>query len=473
MDATTPGLWLLPTRGRVTTSLPRTLAAMIGMGVSTPGAILVNDHEYALQHEAYDSLTLPPGWTIETCTGDDFPAKQAWALAELITPDMEWIGWIGDDATPETQGWDEKLISQLTGWNFVSSNDMLHAPDKMGTCTAFSADYIRALGYLDVPGSRHMYNDDMHETLGREIGIWLCDMRVVVRHHHASVGGVNDATTKKANEYFEADREAYQRWIENEKTPACNRVLELIESRGIEVIRPDFTGMKIMLACPAGDGRFDRVFMRSFVQTRDAVKFFGGNLILAELPYQSAVDVARNTLFGEFLRSDCTHCVWINSDQGWTVKDFIRLLVVKKDFVAAAGIKKSSIPSFAVNNSDAFGNAKNINNISDQGLIEVTHVGFAFACTTKHWAIRMSQMYADLAYDNLTRATDYGIFMPLILNRRYMAEDFAACQRWLDIGGKIYIAPEISLEHVGAKVFKGDWMTQIIVVSEAERARAA
>jgi hypothetical protein len=473
MDATTPGFWMLPTKGRVLTSLPRTLRAMAAMGVSTPGVVLVNDREYAACAHDYDALELPAGWTIMPCVGDAFPDKQAAALAELMTPDVEWVGWIGDDSTPETPQWDIRLISQLTGWNFVSSNDCLHAPDKMGSCTAFSADLIRAVGYLDLPGSRHMYCDDLWETIGREVGVWRADMSVVVRHHHASVGGVNDDTTKAANKSFEGDRAAFHRWMQHEKAPAIGRIFEMIEGRGVPIVKPDFTGMKIMLACPAGDGRFDRVFMRSFVQTRDAVKFFGGDIFLVELPYQSAIDVARNTLFGEFLRSDFTHCFWIDSDQGWTVKDFIRLLVVKKDFVAAAGIKKSAVPAFAVNISDERGNYKRIDNVSDEGLIEVTHVGFAFACVTRAWAVRMSQHYADLAYTNLTRATDYGIFMPFIFNQRYMAEDFAACQRWLDIGGKIYVAPEISLEHVGVRVFKGDWLNQMITVSEAEQRAAA
>jgi hypothetical protein len=203
------------------------------------------------------------------------------------------------------------------------------------------------------------------------------------------------------------------------------------------------------------------------------VRHYGGELILAELPFQSAIDVARNTLFGDFLRSDCTHCFWIDSDQGWKLRDFIRLLVVKKDFVAAAGVKKTFPPSFAVNVSDEFGNTVGINyGNMELGLIEVTHVGFAFACVSKEWAVRMSQAYADLAYENLTRTVDYGIFMPMIFNRRYQAEDFAACQRWLNIGGKIYVAPEISLEHVGVKTFTGAWIEELVAQGVRERDEA-
>lgn len=473
MDATAPGLWLCPTRGRVHTSLPRTLAAMKAMGISTPGIVIVNDADYAANSEAYDALDLPSGWTVCVGAADTFPDKERWALAEAVTPDMQWLGWIGDDCTPETPDFDARMIAQLTGWNFVTVDDRLRAPDKLGTCVAFSADLVRTVGYLSPPGIQHMFADDCWEALGRDLGIWHVDMGVTVRHVHASVTGVQDDTAKKAARSFVADQAVFADWNRGERHEAGERILRLMEEKGLKLTKPDFTGMKIMLAVPAADGRYEGTFMRSWVASRDAVKHFGGDIVLHELPYQSDICVARNTLFSDFLRSDCTHCVTIDSDQGWTVKDLIRLLVVKKDFVAAAGVKKCWPPAFAVNNSDAFGNAVNINHVSEEGLIEVTHVGFAFACVTKHWAIRMSQHFADLAYDNLTRTTDYGIFMPMLLNRRYLGEDFSACERWRSIGGKIYVAPEISLEHVGVKVFSGAWLDQLRLVSERERAEAA
>jgi hypothetical protein len=470
MDPSTPGLWLLSTRGRVKTSLPKTLESLIEMGIATPGVVLVNDRDYAENVEVYDALTLPERWTLEVVGGDTFPEKNAWALAELTTPDMQWYGWLSDDVVAETPNFDAKMLAHLNGYNFITVNDRLHAPQKMGACVIFSADLIRAVGYMDPSGFRHFFVDDIWETIGRDLGVWACDMTITVRHEHSSRTGRKDSTTLKVNDFFDDDHAAFQAWMKDERHPVTERVLAMMEERGVQMIRPDFTGMKIMLAAPCGDGRFDRVFMRSYVETRDAVKHYGGELILAELPFQSAVDVARNTLFSNFLRSDCTHCFWIDSDQGWKVRDFVRLLVVKKDFVAAAGVKKTSPPSFAVSVSDEHGNAVGINyGTMDLGLIEVTHVGFAFACVTREWATRMSQHYADLAYENLTRTTDYGVFMPMVWNKRYFAEDFAACQRWLNIGGKIHVAPEISLEHVGTRVFTGSWLEELVEQGMRER----
>ena len=473
MDASTPGFWMLSSRGRVHTSLPKTLASLIACGVSTPGFVLVNDKEYAEEHDAYDTLVLPAGWTIEVVSGETFPDKNRWAMSQFMTPETEWLGWLSDDVVAETPNFDTAMLAHLSGYNFVTVNDKLNAPQMMGACVIFSADLIRTVGYIDPEGFQHFFVDNVWQVLGTDLGIWQCDMTITVRHVHASKTGHKDATNRKADTFFEADHERFQSWMEHERGPVQQRVLALMEERGVQMIRPDFTGMKIMLAAPCGDGRFDRVFMRSFMESRDAVKQYGGQLILAELPFQSAIDVARNTLFGTFLRSDCTHCFWIDSDQGWKVRDFVRLLVVKKDFVAAAGVKKTTPPAFAVSVNDAFGNAVAINYSSaEQGLLEVTHVGFAFACVTKEWAVRMSQHYADLSYENLTRSKEYGVFMPMIWNKRYMAEDFACCQRWLNMGGKIYVAPEINLEHVGTTIFSGSWLENLVSVGLAEKESA-
>jgi hypothetical protein len=175
----------------------------------------------------------------------------------------------------------------------------------------------------------------------------------------------------------------------------------------------------------------------------------------------SDIALARSKLFGGFLRSDCTRAFFIDADQGWEVKDFIRLLHVKQDFVAVAGIRRTEPPTFACNNTDEHGRPLMIQHAAHDGLIEVSHVGFAFACVTREWAVRMSQGYVELAYVGAEGAEDFAIFNPMVVNRRYLSEDYAACQRWRQLGGRVYVAPEVSLEHVGKKVWRGAWLDSL------------
>jgi hypothetical protein len=82
----------------------------------------------------------------------------------------------------------------------------------------------------------------------------------------------------------------------------------------------------------------------------------------------------------------------------------------------------------------------------------------------------MSQHYADLAFRSPDGAREFGIFLPMVLNERYLGEDFACCQRWRHMGGEIFIAAECNLEHVGKHVWEGAWLTNLVESSQRQQA---
>lgn len=471
MDLSNEGICILPTLGRVHTRLPRFFDAARATHIKVPGVVVVEEEEYKREREAYNHLWLPDNWSVLVVEGGCTSASTNQAIALTGAMDMDWVMWVTDDSLPETDMWDQKVLAQLNGCNIISTDDGWQAPKRATGCVAWSGDMLRAVGYMWPPGCQHHYCDDLIEELGRETATWYVDMNVMLRHEHAEITGKKDDTARKADSFFGADTIVWQAWKKNEKGKALDRIFNLMKTYGADVVKPDLTGELIMLACPTGDGKYDRVFQRSYVATRDAVRQYGGELYLAEAPFLADIALARNKLFGAFLRSNATKCFFVDSDQGWQVKDFIRLLMVKRDFVGVAGVRKTAKPSFAVNNTDDWGNAIQIVHSAVDGLIEVSHVGFAFVCVSKAWAVRMSQHYADLAFVGPDGQEDYAIFNPMVFNRRYLSEDYAACQRWRDIGGKVMVAPEVSLEHVGSKTWEGDWLTAL--ANEADRQRAS
>src|SRR5580704_10396421 len=187
MDANAPGMWLLPTRGRVHTNLPRFLRAAIATGISTPGVLILHSDDYAENRDAYDALTLPENWSLMVTDIDGALASTEWARVELTKQHFgaAWWGWLADDAIPETEGWDTRLIAHLRGWDFVTCDDRMEAPARMGTCYLFSAALVDAVGWLCLPGAHHMFSDAAWEPLGRHTKCWTCDLDIVVRHNHA------------------------------------------------------------------------------------------------------------------------------------------------------------------------------------------------------------------------------------------------------------------------------------------------
>lgn len=39
---------------------------------------------------------------------------------------------------------------------------------------------------------------------------------------------------------------------------------------------------------------------------------------------------------------------------------------------------------------------------------------------------------------------------------RYLAEDYAFCRRWRDIGGKVFVDPLCKLGHLGQHMYRGN-----------------
>jgi hypothetical protein len=212
--------------------------------------------------------------------------------------------------------------------------------------------------------------------------------------------------------------------------------------------------MSIYLATPCGDGKYDRHYLRAFENTTNMIRQSGGRVDFGELPYIADIGLARAKLLGAFLRSPHTHMMMIDSDMGWNALDVIKMATLRRDFVAAAGPKKSYPIRFAFNVSN---DGKTDSPIIEEGgtqLMEVTEIGAAFAMISRACAERMVQGFPELAFFADTGQTEYDVFSPMIVNQWRKSEDFAFCHRWRSLGGHIYMLPSVRLKHSGGHTFE-------------------
>lgn len=467
MDKDSRGLWLCPTRGRVNTLLPQFLAAAKATGISTPGALLVNDRDYAQNQAAYDALDLPNGWFIHVCTADDCGTKTQEGLHELCDG-LDWIGIAQDDLIPKTHGWDLKLLESATGWNFVSCDDGHNAPKRMSGAFIWSGDLIRAVGYLFPEGMKHFFQDDIWEDLGRLMNVWVTRMDVLVYHANAAwTPGGSDKTTDLKNSGWEHDERLYNRWRNHERLDAANRIGQVLIDYGVSKPMPDLSHIRLMIATPCGDGRYERVYQSALFNTFELLRQCKASVNFGEMPYCSDIVLARTKLFGMFLRSEATHVLFIDSDMGWAPQDVVKLLAYDRDFVAVAGPRKVYPPSFAVQNTNERGQPVPLTVEGDTGLVDVSDIGMAFSLLSRRCCERMRDAYQDeLAYNTNEGATEYAVFLPTVVNKRYRSEDFSFCYRWRKIGGRIYCDSAVSLAHIGAHEWKGDWFTHLTQTTE-------
>lgn len=205
------GLWLLPTRRRLDI-LQRFLDAAINTGISTPGAILVNDKELVELQSEYEKLRLPDGWVVVSSPCDSIVETNRGALP--LYKNLDWVGLLTDDVVPETKDWDRKLLESNDGKTIITCDDGGQAPKRMCGAHIFPVALFRAVGYLFPSGFYHTFVDDIWETLGRESGCWKVRMDVMVRHLHPWVTGIQDDTHKHSYnvERSRHDRQAYEEW---------------------------------------------------------------------------------------------------------------------------------------------------------------------------------------------------------------------------------------------------------------------
>jgi hypothetical protein len=80
------------------------------------------------------------------------------------------------------------------------------------------------------------------------------------------------------------------------------------------------------------------------------------------------------------------------------------------------------------------------------------------------------------AYSNAKAEDNYALFECMIdaETKSYISEDYGFCQKWRDIGGKIWLDTEGKLTHIGAYNFPGDPLQRFAPASNAlALARAA
>ena len=101
----------------------------------------------------------------------------------------------------------------------------------------------------------------------------------------------------------------------------------------------------------------------------------------------------------------------------------------------------------------------------DSGLVDMRWLSSGCWCIKRAAVKRLFDAYPELGYegdDNAAGKKIHGVYIPMIYTlkptefpelqvegRKYLSEDWSMCQRWRDIGGKIFADTSIVLKHIG------------------------
>lgn len=150
---------------------------------------------------------------------------------------------------------------------------------------------------------------------------------------------------------------------------------------------------------------------------------------------ESYITSARNRIAYEFLTSDFTHLMCIDADIGFQPTDILSLLEMGKEFAAATYSTKNK-------------NSRPTVVFSPQK--EVEYIGMGFVLLKKSVFEKIAptteKLISPATWGNVWY---YNFFGPIIKDNVLLTEDFSFCQRWRNVGGKIYLNEKIKLIHYG------------------------
>jgi len=211
-------------------------------------------------------------------------------------------------------------------------------------------------------------------------------------------------------------------------------------------------------------------------------------LIYFHLLKSSLVTQGRNLCVAGFLESNCTHMLFVDSDIYFNPESILAMLKKDKEVLsipyplktmmwdkALCRIKEGAIKT--INNLKASLNTYPMkvgdkNDITvDDGVIEVTHSPTGCMMIKRSVFDKMIKAYPEKNIIQKTVINGEYVDKPNLWNffdtlhdpveKTYLGEDFAFCQRWKEIGGKCYAYIADPIVHVGEHQYIGRFADEL------------
>lgn len=168
---------------------------------------------------------------------------------------------------------------------------------------------------------------------------------------------------------------------------------------------------------------------------------------------------ARNVLVARFLASGATDLMFIDDDVGWDQNDVVRLLASEQPLIAGITRKKTD----AIDDVSGWGcefldGADRGFETDAAGNIAVARAATGFMRIQRQVfeaLIRAHPEWQRGGVPELTPAEQPFYHRFFAYDDGELTEDYVFCDRWRQIGGRVFIDPTLRLSHVGVKAYSG------------------
>lgn len=165
------------------------------------------------------------------------------------------------------------------------------------------------------------------------------------------------------------------------------------------------------------------------------------------------IDRSRNLCINIFLDSNCSDLIFIDSDLQFDDDAILKLIKYDKDIVAGAYRYKKTDIEFPI-----------ILDFSRDNNCKEEETGLVFAKSVPTGLMRIKRKVFKEMIDHYKILPDergiYPFFSTGMVfkgDNNWYGEDSAFCKKWREMGGQLFIEPNINFTHIGVEHFKGNY----------------
>ena len=256
----------------------------------------------------------------------------------------------------------------------------------------------------------------------------------------------------------------------------------------IKIDSEELRKRKIMVATPMYGGQCCGIYTKSSTDLAQLCAGYGVECKFYYLFNESLITRARNYLVDEFMRSDCTHLMFIDSDIGFDPTDVLALAAIAepgtdkdivcgpypKKAIAWEKIKRAVDKGFADQDPNTleryvgdyvFNPADGSTQMKLNVPSEVLEGGTGFMMIQRSALERYAEAYPEFMYvpdhvrtESFDGTREIMAYFDCVIDpesKRYLSEDYMFCQWARKAGIKVWMCPWMQLTHMGSYMFGG------------------
>ena len=257
----------------------------------------------------------------------------------------------------------------------------------------------------------------------------------------------------------------------------------------IEISTEELRKRKIFLATPMYGGQCHGMYAKAVADLTKLCQAYNIECRIFYLFNESLITRARNYCVDEFLRSDCTHLMFIDSDIGFDPQDVLTLAALMdpeegkyeimcgpypKKTIAWEKIKLAVDKGYADENPGnlekyvgdyVFNPAEGQTQIRIDEPVSVLEGGTGFMMITRTAFEKFDKAYPEYSYlpdhvrtKNFDGSREIMMYFQALIDektKRYLSEDYMFCQWMRNVGVEVWFCPWMRLIHAGSYVFGG------------------